>query len=133
MLAVVIAMLMTAPAFAHDTEVSSDLRYFVVQGTAAPQILKQITENPLDPWAGAESMVAGIPGAKLIDYYFEVGTTRNLAIVALPSSLDAAAITYQRMATGFMEDMVVFEVLPSSQVKEMLERVQKLNEFDYLK
>lgn len=111
-----------------------DLKYFVIQGTARPEMIKKLVETPADPWPNAEQMVAGIKGAKLIDYYMEAGAARNLAIIAVPDTKYAAAIVYQRMGTLFMENMVVFEVIPSSKFKEVLEIAKELNEVDaYLK
>jgi hypothetical protein len=123
-------------AYAHDVKALSDsnLKYFVIQGVAKPEMIKRLLENPADPWVNAVKMTAGIKGAKLIDYYMEAGAARNLAIIAVPDTKYAAAIVYQRMGTLFMEDMTVFEVIPSSKFKEVLEIANELNKSDsYLK
>lgn len=117
-------------AYADQGSADDNLKYFVIQGKAKPEILKMIIENPADPMPAARKMVASIEGARLIDYYFVVGSAQNLAIIAVPDSKYAAAITYQRMATGFMEDMQVYEVIPANRVAEMLQIAKDMNEHD---
>lgn len=128
-------LLLASTALSINTTLAEDqLKYFVIQGKAKPEMIRKLVENPLDPWPNAEKMISGIKGAKLIDYYLELGSAQNLAIIAVPDSKYAAAITYQRMGTLFMEDMKVFEVIPSTKVKEILKTAKDLNTNDaYLK
>lgn len=126
----VFSVLFVFSAYAQTGSPDDDLKYFVVQGTPKPEVMKMLVDNPSDPWPAAEKMVASIEGAKLIDYYFEVGKARNLAIIALPDSKYAAALVYQRMGSMFLDDMTAFEVIPSSKVAEMLGIAKKLNEAD---
>lgn len=104
------------------------LKYFMVIGTLKPEVAKLLVENPVDPWPAAEKTFAEIPGAKLIDYYLAVGKARNYAIIAVPDSIDAAAITYQRMATGALLDIDVIEIIPASNVVPMLNKAKAINE-----
>ncbi len=136
LLTILLMLSCSSLAYAHDVKALSDdnLKYYVIQGVAQPEMIKRLVDNPLDPWVGAEKMTAGIKGAKLIDYYMEAGAARNLAIIAVPDTKYAAAIVYQRMATLFMADMTVFEVIPASKFKEVLEIAKELNKSDgYLK
>lgn len=125
-----LALFLTGNLFAQEPEAEDSLKYFVVQGTPKPEIMKMLVDNPASPWPGAEKLVSSIEGAKLIDYYLEAGKARNLAIIAVPDSKYAAAIVYQRMGSMMLDDMVVFEVIPSSKVMEMLQIAKKLNESD---
>ena len=125
--AVAILLCALGPVWATAEE---DLKYFVVQGKPKPEVIKMMVENPADPMPAARALVASIPGAKLIDYYFAVGEAQNLAIIAVPDSKYAAAITYQRMGSTLMDEMVIFEVLPASKVPEMLGIAKALNEKD---
>jgi hypothetical protein len=126
----IILTLFAIQANAQTGSPDDGLKYFVIQGVATPEMIKKLVENPADPWINAEKMTAGIKGAKLIDYYMEAGAARNLAIIAVPDTKYAAAIVYQRMGTLFMEDMTIFEVIPSSKFKEVLEIAKKLNDSD---
>ena len=117
-------------ASAEDQTAEDNLKYFVVQGKPKPEVIKMMVENPADPWAGAEKLVASIKGAKLIDYYFKAGGAENLAIIAVPDSKYAAAIVYQRMGTLLMDDMKVEEIIPSRKVKEMLQIANEMNKHD---
>lgn len=115
---------------------SSDpnLKYYIVEGTPKTEVLSAMVTNPADPTAGAEALVTGIEGAKLIGYYLLAGKPQNLAIIAVPDTHDAAAITWQRMGTGLMEEMEVYEVIPADQFKGVLEQAKDLNENEqYLK
>ena len=133
-LLIILAAVSLFGANAQTGSVDDGLKYFVVQGTPKPEVIKLMVENPSDPWPAAEKLVASIEGAKLIDYYFEAGFSRNLAIIAVPDTKYAAAIVYQRMGTEMMDEMVVFEVIPSTKVAEMLAIAKKMNKADkYLK
>ncbi len=119
---------------AEQTASSQNLKYFIVEGVPNPAVLKAMVENPADPTAGAEALVSGIEGAKLIGYYLLAGKTQNLAIIAVPDTYDAAAVTWQRMGTGLMSEMNVYEVIPADQFKGVLDQAKALNEKDqYLK
>ena len=124
-LALMMYLLMSTVAVAEQ-----ELKYFVVQGKPKPEVIKMMVDNPADPMPAARDLVASIPGAKLIDYYFAVGEAQNLAIIAVPDSKYAAAITYQRMGSTLMDEMVIFEVLPANKVPEMLGIAKSLNEKD---
>lgn len=52
-----------------------------------------MVDKPVELTLGAEALVSGIPGAKLIGYYLAVGKAQNYAIIAVSDSTDAAAIT----------------------------------------
>ena len=130
-LSIALACLALASQAVAESEAADDnLKFFVVQGKPKPEVLKMMVENPADPWAGAEKLVASIDGAKLIDYYLYAGSAQNLAIIAVPDSKYAAAIVYQRMGTLMMEDMKVNEIIPSRHVKNMLEAAKAMNEHD---
>lgn len=126
----IVFSLFSIQAYAQTGSPNDGLKYFAIQGVTTPEMTKAIVENPVDLWTGAQEMVAGIKGAKLIDYYMEAGRARNLAIIAVPDSKYAAAVVYQRMGSLFMEDMTVFEIIPSTKFKEVLEIAKKLNESD---
>ena len=125
-----IAVVLGNQAIAESEMADDGLKYFVIQGTPKPEVIRQMVANPADPMPAARALVASIEGAKLVDYYFAVGQAQNLAIIAVPDSKYAAAITYQRMGTELMDDMVVYEVIPASRVAEMLGIANKMNESD---
>lgn len=130
----VATLLVVNQTMAEATTTDDGLKYFVVQGKPKPEVIKMMVENPADPWAGAEKLVASIEGAKLIDYYLYAGGAQNMAIIAVPDTKYAAAIVYQRMGTNLMEDMDVKEIIPSRKVKEMLQIANEMNKHDaYLK
>ena len=122
-------LLLSGVSLAQEGD-DNGLRYFVIQGKPKPEVIKMMVENPADPMPAARALVASIEGAKLVDYYFMLGSAENLAIVAVPDSKYAAAITYQRMGTTLMDDMVVYEVIPASKVPDMLEVAKEMNEAD---
>lgn len=124
--AVLLPLLLNALSFGAFSQ-ENELKYFVVQGKLTPEVTKLLVENPADPTAGARKSIKSIPGAILVDYYLEVGTAQNLAIVALPDSSIAAALVYQRLSTGGLTDIKVREILPSNKVKEMLKVAKSLN------
>lgn len=129
-LAVVFSSLLAVAAFAEQNGSDPNLKYFIVEGSPKTDVLSAMVANPADPTAGAEALVSGIEGAKLIGYYLLAGKAQNLAIIAVPDTHDAAAITWQRMGTGLMEDMEVYEVIPADQFKGVLEQAKGLNEKD---
>lgn len=126
LLRTVLPLLLGALSFSVFSQ-EDELKYFVVQGKLTPEVAKLLVENPADPTAGARKSIESIPGAMLVDYYLEVGTAQNLAIVALPDSSIAAALVYQRLSTGGLTDIKVREMLPSDKVKEMLKVAKSLN------
>ena len=113
-----------------EAKAQKSLKYFIVKGTPKPEVVKSMVDNPVDLTPGAEALVSGIPGAKLVGYYLVVGKAQNYAIIAVPDSTDAAAITYQRMATGALDDMEVIEVIPSADFVPVLKKAKSLNEKD---
>lgn len=129
-----LACLLGAASFADEKASPGgsdpDLKYFIVVGKPKPEVLKGMVDKPVDLTPGAEQLVSGIEGAKLIGYYLAVGKAQNFAIIAVPDSSDAAAITYQRMATGLMEDMDVVEVIPSDLMVPVLEKAKAMNAKD---
>lgn len=126
LLKAVLPLLLGALSFSASSQ-ENELKYFVVQGKLTPEVAKLLVENPTDPTAGARKSIESIPGAILVDYYLEVGTAQNLAIIALPDSSIAAALVYQRLSTGGLTDIKVREILPSDKVKEMLQVANSLN------
>ena len=117
-----------------DTQVSEqNLKYYVVEAKPRPEIFKQLVENPADPAVAASRFISNIKGAKLIDYYMKVGTPYNMAIIAVPDSIDAATILYQRMATELVEDIEVYEVIRGDQFVKVLEAAKALNQYDSYK
>ena len=122
-------LLLSPIALAQATE-DDGLKYFVIQGKPKPEVINMMVENPANPMPAARALVASIEGAKLVDYYFKVGSAENLAIIAVPDSMYAAAITYQRMGSELMEEMIVYEVIPASKVPAMLETAKAMNEAD---
>ena len=118
----------TKPKPAANAE--KPLKYFIVKGTPKPEVIKGMVAKPVDLTPAAEGLIADIPGAKLIGYYLVVGKAQNYAIIAVPDSTDAAAITYQRMGTGLMDDMEVIEVIPSADFIPVLEKAKAMNEKD---
>lgn len=103
-----------------DQSANNNLRYFVVEGSLAPPIAGVMVENPANPMAGAQALVASIEGAKLIDYFLFLGEPKNLAIIAVPNSDYAAAITYQRFGTQALSDIKIREVIPGSRFEQIL-------------
>lgn len=134
MILAVAAIALAGPTVAQDAPSDPNLKYYIVEGTPKTEVLSAMVANPADPTAGAEALVSGIEGARLIGYYLLAGKTQNLAIIAVPDTHDAAAITWQRMGTGLMEDMEVYEVIPADQFRGVLEQAKALNDKDqYLK
>ncbi len=105
----------------------SDLRYFVVEGSLAPPIAGAMVEHPADPMAGAEALVASIEGAKLVSYFLFLGEPKNLAIIAVPNSDYAAAITYQRFGTQALSDIKIREVIPGERFEKILKLSNEMN------
>ena len=117
-----------------DTQVSEqNLKYYVVEAKPRPEIFKLLVKNPADPAVAASRFIKNIKGAKLIDYYMKVGTPYNMAIIAVPDSIDAATILYQRMATELVEDIEIYEVIRGDQFVKVLGAAKALNQYDSYK
>lgn len=113
-----------------DEEYDARLRYFVIMAEPSAEVWDLLVSNPINPEASAKEFVASIEGAKLIDYYLLAGKPMNLAIVAMPDSRDASAILYQRMATGFVDSIEIFEVIPGDQFADVLGAAKALRKND---
>ena len=122
-----ILALATVSGVLADQSSNSDLRYFVVEGSLAPPIAGAMVERPANPMAGAEALVASIEGAKLVSYFLFLGEPKNLAIIAVPNSDYAAAITYQRFGTQALNDLKIREVIPGDRFEQILKLSNEMN------
>lgn len=113
-------------ALSFSVSAEDNLRYFMVQGKVNPEVAKRLVDTPSDPTEGAKKSIESIPGAKLVDYYLEAGTAQNIAIIAVPDSDIAAALVYQRMASGALLDIHVREIIPARKFKGVMEKAKAI-------
>ena len=111
-----------------DDASTHGLKYFIVEGTLAARITGAMVDAPADVMAGANALVASIEGAELVGYYLLVGKPQNLAIIAVPDSKYAAAMTYQRMGTGALKDIEIYEVIPGENFKAVLDIAHNMDQ-----
>lgn len=102
------------------------LKHFLLIGTPKPETVAKILEHPMDLGEPARIELEGM-GGMLIGYYFAADHSKNYALLALPGSRDMAAIVYQRMATGAMENIEVIELIPSDEMIAVFKKASKLN------
>ena len=115
-------LVFSTTGFATD----DNLKYFMVLGKLKPKVAQFLVENPSDPTESAIKSIESIPGAKLVDYYLEAGSAQNIAIIAVPDTSYAAALVYQRMASGSLIDINVREIIPAKKFKDVMEFAQSI-------
>ncbi|GEM80565.1 GYD domain-containing protein [Vibrio superstes] len=63
-------------------------------------------------------------GGELVSYWLAVGEPMNYGVVAFPSSLDIAKITYMRTAQGFMDKIEFIEVMDTKTAEQVFKSVK---------
>ena len=114
---------------ANSSEKEAKLRYFMFSSQPNADAWKFLIENPGDRQAAVSSAVEKI-GGKMLGYYWSVHDARNYIILALPDSETVMAMLIQRLSSGLLDEYTATELLLSSQMPGVLNRLKELNAAD---
>lgn len=131
-LLIITALSLFAFSTSSATEHADDgLRYFVIMAKPSGAVWEMLMDSDIDPEENGRTFLEEhVAGATLIDYYLLAGKPMNMAIVSVPDSRDLAALLYQRMATQLVDEIEIFEVIPGSQFRDVLDAAKALRDVD---
>ena len=104
-------------------------RYFMFSSRPNAEAWKFMIANPGDRQAATADAVKSI-GGEMLGYYWSVQDARNYIIMALPDSETVLAMLIQRLSSGLLVEYEATELLLSSDMPGVMERVKELNEAD---
>lgn len=87
----------------------ADRRYFQMIGTPNSKFLKSLLESPVDLAETARDKIEAL-GGELLGYYMSISEPKLYGVLVLPDSDTVAAIAYQRIAAGAMEDVKFMDI-----------------------
>ena len=95
-------------AVAHDVKATSDsnLKYFVIQGVAQPEMIKKLVENPADPWVNAEEAKSIFN----IDMIVSLEPGRYDAVIICVGHNEFREIGIQKLRSICKGNSVIFDV-----------------------
>ena len=130
---VILCLLLVLPlstiGTANASEQDESLRYFMFSSRPNADAWKFMIENPGDRQAAVSRAVEKI-GGKMIGYYWSMHDARNYIIMALPGSETVMAMLIQRLSSGLLHEYEATELLLSSQMPGVFERLNELNDAD---
>jgi uncharacterized protein with GYD domain len=117
------------PAGAAEQE--ETIRYFMFSSRPNADAWQFMIENPGDRQAATAGAIEEI-GGEMLGYYWSLKDARNYIIVALPDSKTVMAMLIQRLSSGLLHEYEATELLLSSDMPAVFERLKELNQADSL-
>ena len=105
----------------------ADRRYFQMIGTPNSEFLKSLLESPVDLAETARDKIEAL-GGELLGYYMSISEPKLYGVLVLPDSDTVAAVAYQRIAAGAMEDVKFMEVKPTDQMVGVFRRTKEMHD-----
>jgi len=106
-----------------------EMRIFLFTGKPSPAAWKYMKENPGDRKAATAASLEKV-GCKMISYYWGLTTGKNYIIIAVPDGKTAQAMLVQRLSSDLLLEYDAIELVPSSQMPAVIERVKELDAAD---
>ena len=114
---------------AGAAEQEESRRYFMFSSRPNADAWKFMIENPGDRQAATAGAIEKI-GGEMVGYYWSLKDARNYIIVALPDSETVMAMLIQRLSSGLLHEYEATELLLSSDMPGVFERLGELNAAD---
>jgi hypothetical protein len=113
-----------APAAAKQ-----EMRIFMFSAKPSAKGWQFMKENPGDRKAATAGAMEAI-GGKMLAYYFGLTDGKNYIIAALPDGKTAQAMLVQRLATDMVLEYNAIELVESSAMPAMFERLKEIEAAD---
>ena len=127
LLAVLPVFVLAGPVWA--AEETGEVRYFMFSSRPNADAWKFMMENPGDRQAAVSGAIDKI-GGRMLGYYWSLRDARNYIILALPNSETVMAMLIQRLSSGLLHEYEAIELLRSSDMPGVFERLEELNAAD---
>ena len=123
--------LVTAPAFAAEKKVEkkSSRRIFMFSGKPSAEAWQYMQKNPGDRRAATEKALQKV-GCEMLGYYWGLTNARNYIIIAVPDGKTTLAMLIQRLKTPLLLEYEALELIESSGMAAVLERLEELDAAD---
>ncbi len=105
------------------------MRLFLFSAKPSPEAWRFMKENPGDRRAATEKAMKKI-GCEMLGYYWGLTNGRNYIIVAAPDGKTAQAMLVQRLSSGLVLEYEAIELVRSSDMPAMFERLKELEAAD---
>ena len=105
------------------------MRIFLFSAKPSAKGWQFMKANPGDRRAATEQAMEDI-GGKMLSYYFGLTDGRNYIIAALPDGRTAQAMLIQRLATDLVVEYEAIELVESSEMPAVFERLKELESAD---
>jgi uncharacterized protein with GYD domain len=105
------------------------MRIFLFSAKPSPEAWQFMKENPGDRRAATEGAMEKI-GGKMLGYYWGLTTGKNYIIAAVPDGRTAQAMLIQRLSSGLVLQYEAIELVESSEMPAVFERLQELDAAD---
>jgi hypothetical protein len=115
-----------APAAA---KAEKEMRIFMFSAKPSAKGWQFMKENPGDRKAATAGAMEKI-GGKMLAYYFGLTDGKNYIIAALPDGKTAQALLVQRLATDMVLEYDAIELVESSSMPAMFERLKEIEAAD---
>tara|TARA_R110000850_G_scaffold147244_6_gene269481 strand:- start:161 stop:610 length:450 start_codon:yes stop_codon:yes gene_type:complete len=115
-----------APASAKPEK---EMRIFMFSAKPSAKGWQFMKENPGDRKAATAGAMEKI-GGKMLAYYFGLTDGKNYIIAALPDGKTAQAMLVQRLATDMVLEYDAIELVESSAMPAMFERLEEIEAAD---
>ena len=106
-----------------------EMRIFLFSAKPSPEAWQYMKENPADRRAATEGAMDQI-GAKMLGYYWGLTNGKNYILAAVPDGRTAQAMLIQRLSSGLVLEYDAIELVESSEMPAVLERVKELDAAD---
>ena len=118
-----------APAPSKTEKTEKEMRIFMFSSKPSPEAWQFMKENPGDRKAAVEGSMKKV-GCRLIGYYWGLTNARNFIIAEVPDNETVAALLVQRLSTDMVLEYEAMELLRSSDMPAVFERLKEVEGAD---
>lgn len=124
-----VAILMVSMAATVVSAESGD-RYYLFIGEPSPTAWQWLMSNPSDRESVVKEGIEKL-GGELLSYYWGVNNAKNYVTVRLPADSETVpAMLISRLSTGLLVSYEAIELMPSSQMPLVMQRIEEISEVD---
>ena len=111
------------------TKSEKPMRIFMFSSKPSPEAWQFMKENPGDRRKATEGAMAKV-GCKMLAYYWGLTNARNFIIAEVPDNETVAAMLVQRLSTDLVLEYEAIELLRSSDMPAVFERLKEIEAAD---
>ena len=119
----------TAPAEDEAAKQKKEMRIFMFSSKPSPEAWQFMKANPGDRRAATEESMKKV-GCRMISYYWGLTNARNFIIAEVPDNETVAAMLVQRLSTDLVLEYEAMELLRSSDMPAVFERLKEIESAD---